>query len=304
MLKTILVPIGDTVRSENAIHQAVALARAFSSRTSLLGIVRYSDRDSAHQFIDPVSWNTAKSRKHAALSELAARLEARKLPIDLDMLDISTSERFIRYVQDGGFDLILFSEDDQTPRALIRDALAYTTVPVYMARSRSLSLHPRILLPLDGSQRAECMLPLATTMAQTLGATLLLTHIIKEPEMARRTSPNAEDTRLVAQLIERNRQDSTQYLNDLSARLSVPTEVHLVTHRSISTALHDLIKQQNVDLVMLCAHGYSGKPDQPFGSITSNLIDYCATSLIVIQDLPSNLPAIEAEAAGRPAWSR
>lgn len=299
MLKTILVPIEDITQSEKAIQQVAVIAKAFAAGIHLLGLVQSSSQNSFYQFPDPVSWDAAKKQKKVALNELAVRLEAQEIPTGLEVLDMFNVDTFIRYVQDRDFNLIILSEHYQSNRTLIRDILAYTSVPVFVVRSQLPTQFRRILIPLDGSQRAECILPSATTLAQAMEATLMLTHVVKEPEMPRRTSLNTEDIKLAEQLIKRNQQEGGRYLNDLSERLPVSTERHMIVHNSITLALHEQIKLQSADLVGLCAHGFSGKPDWPFGSITSNLIDYCPTSLIILQDLPCDLPAIEAEVSNR-----
>ncbi len=304
MLKSILVPIKDTMQVEGVIQQAAFIARAFSARIHLLGMIYSGDRDSVRHFEDPVSWNATKNQKQAVLTELATQLEIQGVPTERALLDMPIFETFIRYVQDHDFDLIIFAGDEQMTHMLIRDVLAHISVPVFVARSQPIERFRRILLPLDGSQRAECMMSLVTMLAQTMDTTLLLAHIIKEPEMPRRISLSAEDVQLSEQLIERNRQEGERYLTDLSARLPVATEIYVGVHNSVITALHELIKQQDVDLVGLCAHGFSGEPDWPFGGITNNLIHYCSTSLVVLQDLPSSLPAIGAEVSGRHSGGR
>lgn len=299
MSKTILVPIEDIKQSEKAMLQVAIIARAFSAGIHLLGLVQSSNQNSIYQFADPVSWDATRKQKQAALDEIAATIKAQEIPTALEMLDNFNVDTFIRYVQDRDFDLIVLSEEHQSNRALTRDILSHTSVPVFVVRSRLPTQFRRILIPLDGSQRAECILSSATTLAQAMGATLLLTHVVQEPEMPRRTSLNAEDIQLAEQVIKRNQEEIERYLKDLSERLPVPTETHTLVHSSTPIALHEQIKLQNVDLVALCAHGFSGKPDWPFGSITSNLIDYCPTSLIVLQDLPCDLPAMEAKVSTR-----
>lgn len=299
MLKTILVPIGDIKRSKNAIQQAVMLSEGTAARVYLLGLVQHNVPEMLHQFSDPVSWNAVKNQKQADLSELAHQFTSHNVPVEIAMLDAFTDETFIRYMHDHSFDLIVFAEEDRLPRTLIRQTLAHVSVPVYVARCELSAQYRRILIPLDGSKRAESVLPLATTIAQSMNATLLLTHIIKEPDIPRRASPNAEDMLLAEQLTERNRHESEHYLNDLNARLPVDTEIHIRVHDSVPTALHQLIEQQHVDLVVMSAHGFSGKPNQAFGGITSNLIEYCVTPFVILQDLPARLPALEAEVTGR-----
>src|SRR3990167_2091993 len=77
----------------------------------------------------------------------------------------------------------------------------------------------RILVPLDCSPRAECVLPLATALARAHDAELILAHVAPEPEIPRRLPPSAEDLAVVSQLTERNRLEGGRYLGELRERL-------------------------------------------------------------------------------------
>jgi nucleotide-binding universal stress UspA family protein len=50
-------------------------------------------------------------------------------------------------------------------------------------------------------------------------------------------------------------------------------------------ALHEMVEQENADLVMLVAHGYSGVGRWPYGSIATSFIIHGNTSLMIMQDL-------------------
>ena len=52
-----------------------------------------------------------------------------------------------------------------------------------------------------------------------------------------------------------------------------------------TAALHNIIDRENIDLVLLSAHGYSGENRWPYGKIALNFIAYGTTPLIIIQDL-------------------
>jgi nucleotide-binding universal stress UspA family protein len=210
--------------SRGCYSQAAFIARAFSARIHLLGMIYSRSRQRSALKIRIVN---ATKPKQAVLAELATQLETQGVPTELALLDMPTFETFIRYVQDHDFDLIVFAGDGQMTQMLIPDVLAHISVPVLVARSQPIERFRRILLPLDGSQRAECMMPLVTMLAQTMDTTLLLAHIIKEPEMPRRISLSAEDIQLSEQLIERNRQEGERYLTDLSARVPVATEIYV-----------------------------------------------------------------------------
>jgi hypothetical protein len=62
--------------------------------------------------------------------------------------------------------------------------------------------------------------------------------------------------------------------------------VDLILHDQPAEALHELIHQEAVDLVLLGAHGYSSIVQRPYGHVALNFIAYGTTPLIVVQDLP------------------
>jgi nucleotide-binding universal stress UspA family protein len=276
--------VGDTHQSRNAIRQAAAIAKAFSARLDLLGMVQ----PSITRFADPVIWNTARSEKHRAFSEVAAGLEAQQVRTQLTILDTFLIQKFMRYLDDHAFDLIVISDEDRVIRTLMRDVLAHTSVPVLFAHNGVSAPIRRILVPLDGSRRAECVLPIATVLAQSMGASLLLAHIMDRPEALPEGASAADAEQIDAQEYE----SCMRYLSDLSRRVAVPAEIINVPHTSVAGGLQDLIKRERVDLVTLSAHGSSGKPDQFVGSVTGSLIDHAPASLLVLQDLPHQLSVV------------
>jgi nucleotide-binding universal stress UspA family protein len=143
----------------------------------------------------------------------------------------------------------------------------------------------RILVPLDGSQRAECVLPVATVLAEASRGTMLLTHVVHEPEMPRQTKPTQEDLGLARQLVERNTVEAEAYLGRLQKRLSVDTQARLLTGGDVATTLQDAAESEEADLVVLSAHGYSGAPRRTYGSIAASFIAYGTTPLLIIQDI-------------------
>ena len=51
------------------------------------------------------------------------------------------------------------------------------------------------------------------------------------------------------------------------------------------STLHELASQENVDLVLAGAHGYSRQSRWPFGSVVSSFITYGTTPLLIVQDV-------------------
>ena len=52
--------------------------------------------------------------------------------------------------------------------------------------------------------------------------------------------------------------------------------------------LHELVEQKQVDLVVLTAHGHSCHSQWPYSALVNSFITYGATSLLILQVLPSN----------------
>jgi nucleotide-binding universal stress UspA family protein len=160
----------------------------------------------------------------------------------------------------------------------------------------------RLLVPLDGSQRAEYVLSLAATLAHTSGAQLVLAHVVGTPEVPRRMPLTEEETGLVERLTELNRARGVEYLEQLRARFPPATDVRLVVSDDPAAALHDLVDQGEMDLVALSAHGYSGGIKWPYGSTALHFIAYGTTPLLIVQDLcPQELDQTRAEIAAKEA---
>jgi len=67
-----------------------------------------------------------------------------------------------------------------------------------------------------------------------------------------------------------------------------------------ASALHDLIDRENVDLVILNAHGYTQGIYWPYSSLALSFIAYGAEPLLIVQDLsPGELEQTQAEIAAR-----
>ena len=75
---------------------------------------------------------------------------------------------------------------------------------------------------------------------------------------------------------------------------------HLQVSDNAAATLHELVAQENIDLVVLSAHGYSGGTKWPYGSVALNFIVYGATPLLIVQDLSQDeLESTQAEMATR-----
>jgi nucleotide-binding universal stress UspA family protein len=148
----------------------------------------------------------------------------------------------------------------------------------------------QILVPLDGSRRAENALPLITLLARFHKSRTHILHVVKTPEMARHMPPAPEDIDLSNRVVARNREEAIRYLEQVKSRShldGVDVQTHLITSDNAAVVLHGLVEQEHIDMVALNAHGYSGRNQWPYGSMVINFILYGKVPLLIVQDLPA-----------------
>jgi nucleotide-binding universal stress UspA family protein len=127
-------------------------------------------------------------------------------------------------------------------------------------------------------------------------------HVVKTPEMARHMPLEREDLELSNQIVARNREEAVRYLDQMrlhSPLVDIDLKTHLLTSDNAAAALHELVERENIDLVALSAHGYSGNNQWPYGSMVNNFILYSKVPLLIVQDLPAKEEASQVDMTTR-----
>jgi nucleotide-binding universal stress UspA family protein len=135
---------------------------------------------------------------------------------------------------------------------------------------------------------------------------LILAAVIKPPEIPIPEPYPDEIEQLAEQLMLVSRQSVRFYLDEMKARLPVECETRLIENNSVSSAIQELASQdEEIDLVLLCAHGYTGQTTWPYGSIARNYIEHGTKPVLVIQDvLRSQVQPTAAEIAAEKSGRR
>jgi nucleotide-binding universal stress UspA family protein len=313
MFKRILLPLDSSKLAECVLPHLVAIARICEPEVQLLRVSEPFGVTARLRMIDPVDWQIRKAEAASYLSGIAARLQNAGLQVSTQLYDGKPAEQIIEVAQSWNADLIMMSSHGQSglspwnvssvvQQVILRAHRSLMIIRAYQPVTADLTgLHYRkIFLPLDGSQRAEMPLTLAESLACAHSSEILAAHIVRQPELPRRTSPSQEDLLLVNQLTERNRAEAIKYLEDLKSRINIPIQTKLEISPSISRSLHQIADENDVDLTILSAHGYSGDTRWPFGSVGLGFIVYGSTPLLILQDLPTNrIELTQAEIAAR-----
>jgi nucleotide-binding universal stress UspA family protein len=308
MFEHILIPLDGSSLAECVLPHGLAVARALGARVTLLQVVEQAEPAGRTRAIDPLEWHYSEAHAGAYLQEVAERLRLAGLPTVQVLLQGDPAERVIDHAQAEHADLILLSSHGRSglsgwnvssvvQKILARAYLSILLIPAYRPTTADISglRYERLLVPLDGSQRAECVLPLAVALAAQHASQLILAHVVRKPELPRRAAPSREDQELANALTDRNRVEAGRYLEEVRARLAMPTEVRLLVEDHVAPTLQQLALDAKADLALLSAHGYSGGTRWPYGSLATSFMLYGNMPLLIVQDLPRQ--AVEPTAA-------
>ena len=316
MFNRILLPLDRSALAECVLPHTIAVARAFESQVTLLNVMDVPREARWRNAMDPLNWQIRKAEAIAYLHDVDLRLQAAGLLTETHILEGFAAEQISGFSDTYTPQLIILSSHGQSglsgwnvsgvvlkvilrARTSIMIVRAYQPTPTEMTGLR----YRRILVPLDGSQRAECVLPMACTLARFHEAQILLAHVVGRPEMPRRTPPSREEVEVADRLVERNQTEAIQYLNDLRSQLPGEVQARVLVSNHVAATLHELVEQEMIDLVVLSAHGHSGLTQWPYGSVVISFITFGTTPVLIVQDLSRDeiQPSL-AEIVAREQW--
>jgi nucleotide-binding universal stress UspA family protein len=137
----------------------------------------------------------------------------------------------------------------------------------------------RILVALDASSRAPHVLDAAVSLAKRLSGKLIVARIvtvpIEVPIEAFSMTPASLEQRLV--------EDATRALSgSVSGVDAALIEKQLVVCDSPWRGICELAKTEDVDLIMLGSHGYSGI-DRLLGTTAAKVVNHADRSVLVVR---------------------
>jgi len=313
MFNRILLPMDRSPLAECVLPHAVAMALAFESRLTLVHVMESPQRANWRRAVDPLNWRIRKAEAESYLDDLALRLQTAGLAAEKQILEGPAAERIVEFSQTNDVPLILLSSHGQSglsgwnvssivQKIILRAHTSIMIIRAYQSASTDMTglRYHRLLVPMDGSQRAEFSLPVVATLARAQGAEILLAHVIRRPELPRQMPPAREESELADRLVELNHAEANRYLEDLRSRLPGDPQARVLVREHVAATLHELVEQENIDLVLLNAHGHSGLTRWPYGSVVMSFITFGSTPLLIMQDLTRDeIQATQAEIAAR-----
>ena len=209
MFDPILVPLDGSQLAECVLPHAIAFAHSFDTEITLLRLLEKSQAGASAQLFDLLNWQINKTRAALYLEKIRSNFQESGLRAQTIVLEGLDAEGIAEYAQNQGSKLIILSSHGRN--GMTQWGLSSVTQKIILSALTSLLIvranqagdapagcvasqeYQRILVPLDGSQRAENVLPIIKQLAQFNKSRIDLVQVIQIPEMARQMPPERED---------------------------------------------------------------------------------------------------------------
>jgi len=294
--RSLVVPIDGSALAERALRLAASLAARMQSELHLVHAYqqRVIDELPVYGLSGDAARNTAENFVVAAADRVRA---AQGGVVTGAVLDGPPASAIVAYAASREADLIVMSSHGRTGASrfwlgsVTDTVMRSATVPVLMVRAGdsavpgSAGLFERILVPLDGSARAEAVLPHAMRLAQLGNAHAHLLQVEEQTEDLRMSVWSIAEG--VPDDLPARLDGASRYLHRLVeqsrpnwAPATVSTEAR-AAHR-VGEAIAHVAAERDADLIAMTTHG-RGASRLLLGSVADKVIRGTACSILLVR---------------------
>ncbi|HEX6900395.1 MAG TPA: universal stress protein [Thermoanaerobaculia bacterium] len=311
MIHRILVPLDGSALAEQSLPQAAALAKACDAEVFLLRVLEPQVSEGG---VDLLSWRLARAEAGAYVGKLAKRLGEQGVRATPLTAEGRAAEEILKTARERAVELMVVCSHGRGGKS--RFHLGGTAQKVVSGAEVSLLIvrasdspreiaagpgRPRVMVPLDGSQRAQWALCLAASIARAWQGEILLVHVVETRPLQGQAPPSPEEQELLRKLVSRDRRIAEGYLADTESLLKssgVAVRTLLAESPHVAQTLNQMAMDEKAAMIVVSAHGCSGAAPWRYGNVADRLIAYGDVPLLIFQDLPLHGEA-EAEAPAR-----
>jgi nucleotide-binding universal stress UspA family protein len=143
-------------------------------------------------------------------------------------------------------------------------------------------MYTKILVPLDGSQRAELILPYVETLAKCFNSKVIFLNVIEPVHVLTSAAPvDWVEAAVEAEEVE----DAEVYLHRMETRFQeqgIHTESFIMDGSPVKEIIK-LAEEQDVDLIAIASHGLSGLARVFYGSVAVGLVHHTTRPMLIIR---------------------
>ena len=156
-------------------------------------------------------------------------------------------------------------------------------------------MYKKILVPLDGSELAECVLPHVESIAKGCGAQNVIFLRVVEPfQLPTGADYSSFSTDFIERMDSEHKAAAESYLSQLVSKnkydgVNVKSEV--IIGRLAADAIADYATKNDVDLITISTHGRSGISRWVMGSVADRILRSSCVPVMMVR-APGCVPGI------------
>lgn len=308
MYKRIGVPLDGSKQAERALAVATDLAERFSASLVLIAVLDKAEATNpdALRILEGAGVWTGVPRPPVATPEerLASYLDktSAQLPVSAPIRTAvrhgDAATEIVAAADAEGVELLVMTTRGRTgvTRGLlgsVADRVVHSTkLPVLLVRSdvsagmdAPLAPFKNIVVPLDGSGRAEAALAHAEAVARAYKATIVPLKVIEAPTLAYSAAPYAWTGNYVDELDRVLTADAQEYLKKIATRLKrAGHEVaQMVEHGVPRTRIIEVGESKPDSVIVMTTRGHTGVTRWVLGSVADGLIHTAPVPVLLIR---------------------
>lgn len=301
MTVPILVPLDGSALGEQALLPAVSLARRSGStlhvvRVHVLNIpVGFPE---AAVFFSSELENRARDAEREYLKAVTRR--TREVPVETALLEGSIASALEKYIANRNIGLVVMTTHGRSglSRAWlgsIADAMIRKArVPVLLQRPDMNRPEPagdgysHILIPLDGSETAESIVPHATRIGALADARYTLVQVLP-PADERINAEAVASVIFPPESLQKIEEESIAYLERVARRMRADgfaVEATVAKHPQPAIGILNKAEEVQADMIAIATHGRTGLRRAALGSVADKVVR--STHLPVLVYRPAN----------------
>ncbi len=153
-------------------------------------------------------------------------------------------------------------------------------------------MYKKILVPLDGSQLAECVLPHVETIVQGCGMPTVVLLRVVEPFYLLGGGEYMPTAEQIEQMQSQSKKCAKDYLADVVRRLKYDGDKKTDTILgTVAETIADYATKNQFDLIIIATHGRSGVSRWVWGSVADRLLRSSCVPVLMVR-APGCVPGI------------
>lgn len=290
MYKKILVPLDGSGAAQIVLPYVAEIAAKLGSEIILVSVSERAGAETDHLYRSYL-----EHTEEQVQSELKSWGAKGEVKVRSEVLLGRPDTEILRYADVNNVELIAMASRGSSGRGpwllghIAAKVLRATTKPVLLVRTldtgaviQKKGLMKKILLPLDGSEAGKTAIPHAEVLAQTLGAEMILFHVI-EPIIVSLGGP--EQSIVPIPQDEKGRESSAMaYLNSVGKELREKglSTSSVIALGSAANQIIDYAEENAINLIAMSTHGRSGIGRWVFGSVTDKVLHAGDTAVLLV----------------------